>query len=308
MTMSSPETRAFDDFLDGLSANIAGAGGNLDLVRAVCEGLHGFGSEPEDVTYAEVDANGVEAMWAIPAGADSEHALVHFHMGGTVVASMHSDRKAAGHIAKAAGIRSLNVNFRRAPENKFPAQVDDAVTAFEWLVENGYQPANIGTVGHSVGGYLAVMTALNLRDAGRPMPGAIVSISPWCDLEISNETIDSLDERDRLLSAGLLEFFRDCWLGGTGVEYTDPRVSLRHADLAGLPPISLYYGTEEILAGEDAEFGELLLKAGVDAEVHAVENAQHSFVIAAGNVPEVNRAISEMGGWLRAKLGVVERS
>jgi epsilon-lactone hydrolase len=305
--MSSTETRQFDEFLDGLSANIAGAGGNLDLVRAVCEGLHGFGSEPEDVTYAEVDANGVPAMWAIPAGADTEHALVHFHMGGTVVASMHSDRKAAGHIARAAGIRSLNVDFRRSPENKFPAQVDDAVTAFEWLVENGYEPANIGTVGHSVGGYLAVMTALTLRDTGRPTPGAIVSISPWCDLEIGNETIDSLDERDRLLSRGLLEFFRDCWLGGTGVEFTDPRVSLLHADLTGLPPTSLYYGTEEILAGEDAEFGDLLVKAGVDARVYAVENAQHSFVIAAGRVPEVDHAIAEMGQWLRTTLGVTDR-
>lgn len=302
--MSSSEARQFDEFLTGLSAGIGGAGGNLGLVRAVCEGLHGFGSEPEDVTYAEVDAGGVRAMWAIPAGADDEHALVHFHMGGTVVASMHSDRKAAGHIAKAAGVRSLNVDFRRSPENKYPAQVEDAVTAFEWLVGNGYPPANIGTVGHSVGGFLAVMTALALREAGRPMPGAIVSISPWCDLEIANETIDSLDERDRLLSRSLPEFFRDCWLGGTGVGFTDPRVSLRHADLTGLPPTSLYYGTEEILAGEDAEFGELLIEAGVDAEVHPVEDGQHSFVIAAGNVPEVDRAIAEMGGWLRTKLGV----
>ncbi len=125
---------------------------------------------------------------------------------------------------------------------------------------------------------------------------------------LGNETIDGLDERDRLLSRGLLEFFRDCWLGGTGIEFTDPRVSLRHADLGGLPPTSPYCGTEEILAGEDAEFGELLLEAGVDAEVHAVEDAQHSFVIAAGNVPAVDRAISEMGGWLKARLGVASRS
>ncbi len=305
--MSSPEARRFDEFLTGLSANIAGAGGNLDLVRAVCEGLHRFGSEPEDVTYAEVDANGVDAMWAIPAGADSEHALVHFHMGGSVVASMHSDRKAAGHIARAAGVRSLNVDFRRSPENPFPAQIEDAVTAFEWLVENGYQPANIGTVGHSIGGYLAVMLALTLREQGKPMPGAIVSISPWCDLDISNETIDSLAGRDRLLSRGLLEFFRSCWLGGTGVEFSDPRVSLLHADLAGLPPTNLYYGTEEILAGEDADFGELLLKAGVDAEVHALDEGQHSFVIAAGNVPEVDQAITDMGIWLRTKLGLTAR-
>jgi monoterpene epsilon-lactone hydrolase len=110
-------------------------------------------------------------------------------MGGTVVASMHSDRKSAGHIAKAAGVRSLIVDFRRSPENPYPAQIDDALAAFEWLVAQDYRPAHIGSVGHSVGGFLAVMLAITLRDQGKEQPGAIVSISPRCDLEIGNDDI-----------------------------------------------------------------------------------------------------------------------
>ncbi|MHA5048302.1 alpha/beta hydrolase [Streptomyces sp. SD15] len=83
--------------------------------------------------------------------------MLHFHFGGSVTASMHSDRKAAGHIAKAAGARSLVVDFRLAPEHPHPAQLDDAETAYRWLLSQGYEPGHIGSPGHSIGGTLAVM-------------------------------------------------------------------------------------------------------------------------------------------------------
>lgn len=220
--MGSPEATRFAEFLESLSARIGASDQGLGTVRDICESLHLAGAEPEGVTYAEVDAGGVPAMWAVPEGAGTEHALIHFHMGGTVVASMHSDRKAAGHIAKAAGVCSLVVDFRRSPENPYPAQVDDAVAAFDWLVSQGHQPANIGSVGHSVGGFLAAMLALTLRDQGKEQPGAIVSISPWCDLEISNDDIVGKAESDKLLTKPLLELFRLCWLGGTDISFTDP--------------------------------------------------------------------------------------
>lgn len=302
--MSSPQAMRFDEFLESLSARVGASDQGLGTIRDICESLHLAGAEPEGVSYAEVDANGVPAMWAVPEGASSEHALVHFHMGGTVVASIHSGRKAAGHIAKAAGVRSLVVDFRRSPENPYPAQVDDALAAFEWLVTQGYRPGTIGSVGHSVGGFLAVMLALTLRDQGKEQPGAIVTISPWCDLEISNDDMVAKAESDKLLTKGLLEFFRECWLGGTGISYTDPRISLLHADLVGLVPTSLHWGDAEILAGEDVAFGKRLVDAGVDAQIRPLANGQHSFVIAGGRVPEVDDAINEMGTWLRDKLGV----
>lgn len=304
MIMGSPEATRFAEFLEALSARIGASDQGLGTVRDICESLHLAGAEPEGVSYAEVDANGVPAMWAVPEGASSEHALVHFHMGGSVVASMHSDRKAAGHIAKAAGVRSLVVDFRRSPENPYPAQVDDAVAAFDWLVAQGYRPDRIGSVGHSVGGFLAVMLALTLRDRGSEQPGAIVSISPWCDLEIANDDILGKAGSDKLLSKPLLELFRQCWLGGTDVSYTDPRVSLLHADLTGLAPTSLHWGESEILAGEAVLFGRRLVDAGVDVEIRPLADGQHSFVIAGGRVPEVDEAITGMGTWLRDKLGV----
>ncbi|MDT5133895.1 MAG: epsilon-lactone hydrolase [Mycobacterium sp.] len=225
-------------------------------------------------------------------------------MGGTVAASMHSDRKAAAHIAKAAAVRSLVLNYRRSPEDKFPAQIEDVEKAYKWLLGKGYEPENIGSVGHSIGGDLAVSLALRQRDRGASMPGAILSTSPWVDIATTNATIDSNANREKLLSRPLLEFFRTSWLDGTGVEWNDPPVNLLSADLADLPPIAVYYGTDELLAGEAIEFADQAKAAGNDLTLRPVPAGQHSFIIGAGRVPEVDHAVAEMGRWVRSKLGL----
>jgi epsilon-lactone hydrolase len=302
--MTSTQAKEFADFLDALRARFSNPDLDLATQRDIVETMHLAATEPEGVSYEEVSAGGVEALWCIPADSDPEAVLLHSHLGGTVVASMHSDRKAAAHIARAAGVRSLVLNYRRSPEYQFPAQIDDVRSAYGWLLHNGYQPENIASVGHSVGGNFAVNLALGLRDEGAALPGAIVSISPWVDLTLTNETITSNADRDKLLSRPLLELFRSAWLDGTGVDWQDPRVNLLAADLSGLPPIAVFYGTDELLAGEAAELGRRAQAAGNDVLVRAVEGGQHSFIVAAGRVPEVDEAIAEIGGWLRSKLGL----
>jgi epsilon-lactone hydrolase len=300
--MASDQAVQFADFLSGVRERFSRSELDLPTIRDVLETMHLAAREPEGVSYAEVNAGGVEALWCIPADSDADAALLHIHMGGTVVTSMHSDRKAAAHIARAAGVRSLVLNYRRAPEHKFPAQTDDVDTAHRWLVDQGYEPAKIASVGHSVGGNFAISLALRLRDSGAAIPGAILSISPWIDLSITNETITSNAESDKLLSRPLLEFFRSAWLDGTGVSWEDPRVNLLTADLAGLPPIAVYYGTDELLAGESVQLARRAQEAGDQVLVRAVPAGQHSFIIGAGRVPEVDEAITEMGAWLRSKL------
>ncbi len=299
----SPEARQFTQFLESVRVKSSTPGLDLAIVRDIVETHHLASTEPEGVTYAEVDANGVPALWAIPEGADPDRALLHFHFGGSVTASMHSDRKAAGHIAKAAGARSLVVDFRLAPEHPYPAQLDDAETAYRWLVSQGYQPRNIGSTGHSIGGTLAVMLPLRLLAGGEPTPGAIVSISPWTDLTIQNPAVDKNEETDKMLSRGTLELFRGAWLQDPAVDFADPQISLVNADLTGLPPTTVYYGEYETLAGDGAEFGRRLADFKVTSEVHPMPEGQHSFILAAGRVPEVDQAIDQMGQWLRRHLG-----
>jgi acetyl esterase/lipase len=299
----SPQARQFAQFLESVRAKSSTPGLDLAVVRDIVETHHLASTESEGVTYAEVDANGVPAVWAIPKDADPGRALLHFHFGGSVTASMHSDRKAAGHIAKAAGARSLVVDFRRAPEHPYPAQPDDAETAYRWLLSQGYQPRNIGSTGHSIGGTLAVMLPLRLLAKGEATPGAIVSISPWTDLTIQNPKVDENAETDKMLSRNTLELFRAAWLQDPALDFTDPQISLINADLTGLPPTSVYYGEYETLAGDGAEFGRRLADFNVTSEVHPTPEGQHSFILAAGRVPEVDQAIEQMGQWLRRHLG-----
>lgn len=219
----SPEAHEFAEFLASVSAKSSTPGLDLAVIRDIVDSNHKASTEPEGVTYAEVDANGVPALWAIPEGADPDKALLHFHFGGSVTASMYSDRKAAGHIAKAAGARSLVVDFRLAPEHPYPAQLDDAETAYRWLLSQGYEPRNIGSTGHSIGGTLAVMLPLRLLAKGEATPGAIVSVSPWTDLTIQNASVDANEDNDKMLSRSTLELFRGAWLQEPGVDFSDPQ-------------------------------------------------------------------------------------
>lgn len=302
--MTTTQARQYANFLAALREHFSDPQLDLPTVRDVVERIHLAAREPEGVSYAEQDVDGVEALWCIPAGSDSSTVLLHSHMGGAMVASMHSDRKGAAHIARAAGVRSLVLNYRRSPEHKFPAQNDDVDTAYGWLLDQGYRPRDVASVGHSIGGNFAVSLALRLREAGAPLPGAILAISPWVDMTLTNETIDRNAEVDKLLSRPLLELFRSAWLEGTGVQWHDPRVNLLTADLAGLSPIAVYYGADELLAGEAVEFARRAEAAGNDVHLRSVPAGQHSFITGAGRVPEVDEAISQMGGWLRSKLGL----
>jgi monoterpene epsilon-lactone hydrolase len=276
----------------------------LSTIRDVVDALGNAAKEPEGVTYAEVDAGGVPALWCIPERCDTDCVLLHCHAGGSVVFSMNSDRKAASHLAKAAGIRALVLDFRRSPEHKFPAQQDDVETAYRWLLSQGYRPENIASGGHSIGGNLAVSLAIRLRDKRIALPAAILSIAAWYDPELKNATYKTNAETDKILSMPLMEFFRESWLGGTGVAHNDPGVNLLYANLAGLPPINIYYGAHEVLAGEVREFARRARAASLDVSLHSVPAGQHLFLLGAGRVPETDAAIAEMGQWLRSKLAV----
>ena len=300
--MTSNESREFSQFCATVRERLSNPDLDLATIRDIVETVHIAAKEPEGVTYAEVDAGGVEALWCVPADSEPRTVLLHNHMGGSVVTSMHCDRKPAAHIAKAAGMRSLVINYRRSPEHKFPAQIEDLEKAYDWLLGQGYRPENIASVGHSIGGNLAIGLAIRLRDRGAALPGAVLSISTWCDLTLSSGSIDTNASVDMVLTRGLLEFFRSCWLDGTGVHWTDPRVNLLEADLSGLPPIAVFYGTDELLADEAVHFALLSEAAGNDQCLRPVQRGQHSFIMGAGRVPEVDDAITEMGKWLRRKL------
>jgi epsilon-lactone hydrolase len=308
--MASKQLKHMNELYASIKERVSKPDIDLATIRDIMENLHLAAIEPEAVTYAEVDADGVPALWCIPEGCDPDRVLLHSHAGGSVVTSMHTDRKAIGHIAKAVGVRALLLNYRRSPEHKFPAQIDDVEKAYRWLLAQGIRPENIASIGHSIGGNLAVSLAVTLRDKGVPLPAAILSVSPWYDMEMKNETLESNAATDLLLTKQTVEMFRESWIGDTGVARNDPRVNMLRADLSGLPPIMVYYGAYEMLAGEAIEFAKRAKDSGVDVTVHSLPEGQHNFILGAGRVPEVDQAIEEMTRWLRSKfdLGLMPHS
>ncbi|QSE94743.1 alpha/beta hydrolase [Rhodococcus pseudokoreensis] len=278
-------------------------GMDLPTMRDLFEEWHLATIEPSGVTYEEVDAAGVPAVWADPVDGASDRVLVFTHGGGFVVGSRHSHRKLAGHLAKAVGARALVIDYRRAPEHRFPAQIDDAVTVHGWLLDQGFTPEHIANVGDSAGGNLAVSTPLKLAALGKPLPAAVVALSPWLDMELSGETLDTNDGTDALVKRAVLQGMIDSFLSGPG-DATDPFANPLLADYTGFPPVYISVGGHETLLDDARRLAELTEKAEIETVLDVVPEQQHVFHFCAGRAPEADDAIARIAAWLRPKLGL----
>jgi acetyl esterase/lipase len=257
--------------------------------------------EPEGVTYEPVDADGVAAEWTTPAGADPDRVLLYLHGGGYTVGSIASHRKLVGHLAKAAGMRGLSVEYRLAPENPFPAGLDDAVTVFAWLLGQGIEAGHIGIGGDSAGGGLAMATALALRERGLPAPGGLVLLSPWTDLATTGDSITSNVGKDLLLRRVEEDSPGIGWYAGDN-DVKNPLISPLYADFGGFPPFIVHVGGSELLLDDSTRVAERASAAGCDVSIEVWPEMQHVFQIAAGNVPESDSSVDKLGSWLSGHL------
>jgi acetyl esterase/lipase len=274
---------------------------SIEEMRAASNGWAIATGEPEGVTYEPVDAGGVAAEWTIPAGAAAERVLLYLHGGGYSVGSIASHRKLVGHLAKAAGVRGLSVEYRLAPEHPFPAGLDDAVTAFSWLLQEGYAARHIGIGGDSAGGGLALATALALRQRGLPAPRGLVLLSPWTDLASTGESLKSNIGKDLLLRQVRDDDPGIGWYVGDH-DVKDPLVSPLYADFMDFPPFIVHVGGHELLLDDSTRLADRASAAGCDVTIEVWPEMQHVFQIAAGNVPESDSAVAKLGAWLSNNL------
>jgi monoterpene epsilon-lactone hydrolase len=274
---------------------------NPEIDLGGAERFYGLTKEPTDVTYEEVTAAGLAAIWANPLGCDTERVLVYFHGGGFVSGSKDSHRKVAAHLAKAAGVRALIPDYRLAPVHPFPAQLDDARSLYDWLLAKGHQPSKIALAGDSAGGNIATGTALALNRYGGALPRAVVAFSPWYDMEANGPTFESNAAVDVAISRQLVHDFAPMFLGGQSP--VDPLANPLYSDPAGLPPLLLTCGGDETLRDSVERFAALARQSGVDVALHVADGMPHVYQLLAGRVPEADASISEAGKWLRDKLG-----
>lgn len=276
---------------------------DLQAKREMQEGLHLETAEPERVSYAEVEAGGLPALWCLPEDGAEDRALLYLHGGGFTTNSMHSHRKLAAHLAKAVGVRALVLDYRLAPEHPFPAQLEDAVAAFNWLLAQGVPAEYIATAGDSAGGNLATTLALKLRADGSSLPGAIVAFSPWYDMEVSGGTMETNAAVDVLVQRPGLEQLVEIVLADRHSR-TDPLVNPLCADLTGMPPMFLTAGDQETLLDDAVRLGKRAAAAGVEVTVEIAAGMQHVYQLMAGRAPEATKGIADAAAWLRPKLGL----
>lgn len=268
----------------------------IRLFRSIFDEWHQPTAEPTDVTYAEGTVGGVPGVWCYPKGADTAKVLLYTHGGGFAVGSASSHRKLAGHFAKALGATSFVLDYRRAPEHPHPAALEDAVAAFVALTESGIAPQDVTTIGDSAGGNLAVATALSLKQQGKPLPGAVIALSPWLDMENKGETLVTNDATDALITVGLLEGM----IAGVLGDQTSPIAPLAnplYADYAGFPRLYITAGGDESLLDNATRLNDLATAAAVDVTLSVVHGQQHVFPFNAGRTAAADDQIAAIAKW-----------
>jgi acetyl esterase/lipase len=276
---------------------------DINVLRALMDGTSLLASEPIEVIYEdEPDLTFLgPSLWCTPLSArDSPNVILYLHGGGFVTNSIASHRKMAAHFGKAADFKVLMIDYRLAPEHQFPAQLDDAVESYRWLLKKGYKPGNIATMGDSAGGNLCTAVVLKLRELGEPLPRAIVPISPWYDMVAIGGTMDSNAETDALVQRDTLKNMVDAFVKPKDVK--NPLAHILDADPKGLPPMYIIAGSYETLKDNATKFAEQAKGAGVEVELEIKNGQQHVYTFMAGKDKNADETIANVGKWLRGRF------
>lgn len=252
----------------------------------------------EGVAFEPVDAGGVPAEWVVPAKAD-DRVFIYFHGGGYCCGSIATHRVMASFLANAAGGRVLNVDYRLAPEHPYPAGLEDAISAYRWLLSQGLPADRMAMGGDSAGGGLTLAALMSLRDAGDPLPAAAVLICPWTDLTLSGDSIATGAEDELIARLPDLVRLKDWYLNGH--DATDPMVSPLFADLAHLPPMLVHVGSADILVDDGRRIAARAEEAGVEVILDEWAEMVHVWHSMAPILPEGQQAIDHIGDYLRER-------
>lgn len=258
---------------------------------------------PPEVKVERSVAPTAPAEWLRPPSAADGRVVLYLHGGGYVLGSPRSHRHLAAAIAGAAGASALLLDYRCAPEHRFPAAVDDATAAYRWLVDQGVAPGRMVIAGDSAGGGLTVATLVALRDAGAPLPAAGVCISAWVDLTCSGGSYRTKADADPIVRRAGVEEMARAYLAG--VDARTPLASPLFADLHGLPPLLIHVGSDEVLLDDSMQLAERARAAGVDTTLEVWDRMVHVWHWFLPMLEEAQSAVDAIGTFARARTAPV---
>jgi epsilon-lactone hydrolase len=260
---------------------------------------------PVGVAYEAGTVGGVSGWWCRPEGARTGQAILHLHGGWFNWGSARAFRNLVGHIAARGGVEAFVPDYRLAPEHPFPAAIEDARGCYLGLIERGF--SKVAITGDSAGGNLALgllHLAAAQRASGGTLPVAAVALSPVTDLALTGASWETRAAADPyFLRSQAAELVRS-YLGGH--DPADPLASPLYGNLAGLPPVRIHVGDDEVLLDDSLRYVERAVMAGVDARVDVWEGIPHGFLSGIGTLAASEQALDEIGRFLADRLNLVK--
>jgi acetyl esterase/lipase len=272
----------------------------LSMQRRATEALTPSSEFVAAAEFEPVSAGGVPAVWLARPDSDPSRVLLYLHGGGYSVGSVDSHRDLLARMCAATGAVVLAPNYRLAPEHPYPAQLDDALAVYRWLLERGTDPSRLVVGGESAGGGLTLSLLMALRDAGDVLPSGGVCLSPWVDLEATSGSMSTNARYDYVSRKVLRTYARRFVPDGN---HRLPLASPVHGDLSGLPPLLIHAGGAEVLLDESVLLARRARDAGVDVELDIWQDMIHAWHVFAGFVPEGVEAIEHVGAFVRRRTG-----
>ena len=267
------------------------------LREAMDAGASLGGKLPDKVAVVPQSIDDVAAEWVTIEGIDQNKVILYFHGGGYIVGTPDSYRDIAWRLGEMAGCRVLLVDYRLAPESPFPAAVEDATSAYRWLLDEGFAAENIALCGDSAGGGLSVATALNIKNLGLPQPACAMLMSPWVDLACTGDSHEYNDGKDCILTHRALEKMAAFYLGDR--DRKAPLASPLYGDLSGLCPMMIHVGSTEVLYSASESLAECVTAAGGKAELEVWPKMPHVFPVFAARIPEGMAALKKMAVYFK---------
>ncbi|MES2263273.1 MAG: alpha/beta hydrolase [Pseudomonadota bacterium] len=227
------------------------------------------------IRAAPVDCGGVPGEWLDVPGSDSKRVLLYFHGGAFMFRFPKTHAGLVGGWCRKLGARALMVDYRLAPEHRFPTAPDDCHAAYRWLLAQGYQAGDIVLAGDSAGGNLALATLHRIKAAGEPMPRCAVLLSPFADCTLSGESMLFNEAHDPMFTLPGMMTIRKLYMDPE--DYLDPSASPLFADFTGLPPLLIQAGGIEMLRDDAVRVAARAHADGVDVKLEIWENMPHVF-------------------------------
>lgn len=238
--------------------------------------------------------DGFSAAWVVPRDERRQGVVLYLHGGGYTCGDLEYAKGFSSTLAAQCGVRVFCAAYRLAPENPYPAALEDALTAYRYLLDKGYAPGHIALCGESAGGGLCYALCMKLRELELPQPCGIVAISPWTDLTASGESYERNREADPNMTAEILDFYAGCYCA----DRTDPYVSPLFGDVSGMPPSLIFAGGDEIMLSDSQLMHRKLLEAGCKSRLFVRPERWHGYVLYGlkedeEDMASINRFLSE---------------